>query len=281
VNALRLACGLLTALRVGRLPQADRRSVGTAMLLAPLTVVPLLVAVAAARGLVVAGVSPLLAAALVVSTGALYTRAVHLDGLADTADGLSAGYDPQSSLRAMKASDTGPSGVAAVVLSLVVQVAALASLLASAPGAVLAGLAWVVSRHTLALACRRGLAAAQPTGLGNLVAGSVGAVGLVASVTALGAVAGTAGWWASTLPATLSATPAESLGTAGPTGPDVMLGWWLGPAVALGGVAAVHLLLRRCRRRLGGVTGDVLGAGIEASLSASLVVAALLVATTA
>lgn len=277
MNALRLAFGLLTALQVGRLPQVDRRSAGAAMLLAPVTVLPLLVAVAAARALVTVGASPLLAAALVVGAGALYARAMHLDGLADTADGLSAGYDPQSALRAMKASDTGPSGVAAIVLSLLVQVAALASLLGSAPGAVLAGLAWLVSRHTLALACRRGFPAAQPTGLGALVAGSVGSVGLIASVMALGAVASAAGWWAGTLPADVSEM------AAGPGAPAVsaaMLGWWLGPAVALAGLAAAQLLLRRCRRRLGGITGDVLGAGIEVSLSASLAVAALLAATT-
>lgn len=271
MNALRLAFGLLTAVPVGRLPQVDRRSAGAAMLLAPATALPVLALVAGASALVAAGASPLLLAALVVCAGAVYSRAMHLDGLADTADGLSAGYDLQTSLRAMKASDTGPSGVAAVVLALLVQVAALATLLASAPGAVLAGLAWLVSRHTLALACRRGVPAAQPTGLGALVAGSVGGVGLACSSLALGAVAGGAGWWASTLPAAADGTPA------GPVGAVGVLGWWVGPAVALVGVASAQLLLRRCRQRLGGVTGDVLGAGIEVSLSASLAVAALLI----
>ena len=111
---------------------------------------------------------------LVVAFGALYSRGMHLDGLADTADGLSAGYDAESSLRAMKASDTGPSGVAAVTLALLVEVVALGSLLPSGAGTGLACVAWLASRHTLALACRRGVPAAQPEGLGALVAGTVG-----------------------------------------------------------------------------------------------------------
>jgi adenosylcobinamide-GDP ribazoletransferase len=47
--------------------------------------------------------------------------------------------------------------------------------------------------------------------------------------------------------------------------------------VLVAGLAAALLLVRRCRLRLGGITGDVLGAGIEVALTTGLVTAALLV----
>ena len=249
---LRLAFGLLTAVPVGRLPEVSRRSAGTAMLLAPVTTLPLLGGLVATHALVVVlGVPALLAAALVVTLDALVTRAMHLDGLADTADGLSAGFDAASSLRAMKASDTGPSGVAAVVCALLLQTAALSVLLGAVGGLVLAAGGWVVSRHVLAWLCRRGVVAAQPHGLGAMVAGSVppralaGATAVVCSVVLVAGDAAGVTWW-------------QTLG------------------VLAAAVGSATLLERRCRRRLGGITGDVLGAAVEVALTASLVTAALL-----
>ncbi|HEY7718595.1 MAG TPA: adenosylcobinamide-GDP ribazoletransferase [Pedococcus sp.] len=266
MNAVRLAFGLLTAVPTGALPRVDRRAARSAMLLAPVTALPVVAVVAAAHAVVSAGAPSPVAAALVVAFGTLYSRAMHLDGLADTADGLSAGYDAESSLRAMKASDTGPSGVAAVTLALLVEVTALASLLPTTTGAGLACLAWVASRHTLAVACRRGVPAARPEGLGALVAGTVGPLGLAASAAVLAAVAATLPLMTSTLPPAASA----AAGAAGGSGT-----WWLGLLVAGSGLAASAALVRRCRRRLGGVSGDVLGAGIEVALSTSLAVGAI------
>jgi adenosylcobinamide-GDP ribazoletransferase len=257
VNALRLAFGLLTAVPVGRLPHVDRRSAGQAVLLAPLTTVPLLVAVVAAHAAVSAGAPPLLLGAVVVTAAALLSRGMHLDGLADTADGLSAGYDAESSLRAMKASDTGPSGVAAVVLALLLQVASLAALLPSAPGTALAAAAWLGSRHAIAWACRAGVPAAQERGLGALVAGTVSR-GSLAVATALVTASGFA----------VGLLVARE---------DLPLPLWGVPVVLAAGLGAAVWLTRRCRRRLGGITGDVLGAGVEVSLTAALVTAALFV----
>jgi adenosylcobinamide-GDP ribazoletransferase len=234
------------------------------MLQAPLTALPLVGLVGAARAAVVAGAPALVVAGVVVAAGALYSRAMHLDGLADTADGLSAGYDAPSSLRAMKASDTGPSGVAAVVLALLLQVCALSVLLGSTAGTVLAGLAWLASRQSLAWSCRRGVPAAQPEGLGALVAGTVGRAALAASTGLLVTVALAAG----------SAPPTALPGGPGPA-------WWHALGVLAAAVVSGALLRRRCVRRLGGITGDVLGAGIELSLTAALVIAALLPAPSA
>lgn len=273
MNALRLAFGLLTAVPVGRLPQVDRSSAGRAVLLAPVTTAPLLLVLVAAHAVVSAGAPPLLLAAVVLTAAALLSRGMHLDGLADTADGLSAGYDAASSLRAMKASDTGPSGVAAVVLALLLQAASLAVLLPSARGTALAVTAWLTSRHAVAWACRRGVPPAQDTGLGALVAGSVGrpALGLAAAavtVCSLSVVVLSARW-TDVVANSAAAHPDWSPGvTAAVVGVVLVL---------VAGLVAAHLLVCRCRHRLGGITGDVLGAGIEVALTTGLVTAALLV----
>ena len=96
-------------------------------------------------------------------------RAFHLDGLSDTVDGLAASYDPERSLAVMKGGPSGPAGVAAVVLVLTLQAAALAGLLAQprwGRAAVLAGVGVCASRSALALCCARGVRSARPDGLG-------------------------------------------------------------------------------------------------------------------
>jgi adenosylcobinamide-GDP ribazoletransferase len=254
VTAVRLAFGLLTALPMGRLPEPSRRRAGLAMLVAPLTALPLALVLVALH--LIAQRTPSLAtlvAVLALAADALVTRAMHLDGLADTADGLSAGYDAESSLRAMKASDIGPSGVAAVVIVLLVQAAALAVLLPSAAGTALAVLAWVWSRHALAWACRRGVPAAQEGGLGAMVAGTVGGPWLALAGAAVALVTVVAAW----------ATPVP---------------WWHVLAVPVLALAVMGAVVRRSRLRLGGITGDVLGAVIELSLAAGLAAAAMLTA---
>jgi adenosylcobinamide-GDP ribazoletransferase len=221
------------------------------MLLAPATVAPM--ALVLVLGHLVATRAPgtaTVVAVAVAAAEALVTRAMHLDGLADTADGLSAGYDATSSLRAMKASDIGPSGVAAVVLVLLGQVASLAVLLPSPEGTALAVLAWLWSRHAVAWACRSGVPAAQPSGLGAMVAGSVPPLLLAVATLACTTVAAVVG---------------VSVGAA----------WWHLLVGALAAVLAGLAVVARCRRRLGGVTGDVLGAVVEVALTAGLGASAL------
>ena len=144
------------------------------MLLAPVAVLPLGVLV----GLVGwvgerAGLNLLAVGVLAVGALAAGSRAIHWDGLSDTADGLTASYDAERSLAVMKSGTSGPAGVVATVVVAGVQAASLASLFATWRGAVLAGVLVCVSRVALTITCVRGVPAARPDGLGQPHAGTV------------------------------------------------------------------------------------------------------------
>ena len=251
-DALRLAFGTLTRLPTAPPRSVDRRTAGRAMLLAPLTAVPpMLVLVLLHLGVADGPVPALVAAVLVIGLTAWWSRGLHLDGLADTADGLAASYDPARALEVMRRSDIGPTGVVTVVLVLLLQVAALSGLLSSRAGSALAVVAVLASRHVLVVGCRSGVPAARPDGLGAAVVGSVGLLGaflssLVAlSVGVLVAVLGAAHWYA-------------------------------GPLVVVAASLAALAVVATARRRVGGVTGDVLGTTVEIALAAALVTASVL-----
>ncbi|NEC37257.1 adenosylcobinamide-GDP ribazoletransferase, partial [Streptomyces rubrogriseus] len=72
------------------------------------------------------GAGTLLAAVATAAVPAVLTRGLHLDGLADTADGLGSGKPAEDALRIMKQSDIGPFGVLTLLFTLLAQVAALA-----------------------------------------------------------------------------------------------------------------------------------------------------------
>jgi adenosylcobinamide-GDP ribazoletransferase len=246
-DALRLAIGTLTRLPTPPPRTVDRRTAGRAMLLAPLTALLPAVLVVLLHGLDANGWLPAyLAAALVVAATAWWSRGLHLDGLADTADGLAAAHDRDRALEVMRRSDIGPTGVVTLVLVLLVQVTALGSLLGSRFG--LAAAALLASRQVLALACRHGVPAARPDGLGVTVAGSVSTPRVVASTVVM-VVAG------------------AGLGLLGGAP------WYVGPLVVTSATVAAWAVIATARRRLGGITGDVLGATVELALAAGLVVA--------
>jgi adenosylcobinamide-GDP ribazoletransferase len=250
IDAWRLSLGTLTAVPVKPPVLVDRRRAGLAMLLAPVAALPLAAAVAvvalAGRS---CGLPPPVIALLALGTAVLGNRALHLDGLSDTVDGMAASYDRERSLAVMRGGTSGPAGVVAVVLVLGLQVAGLAAVLTSthaARGAVLAACALCVSRAALAVCCARGVPSARPGGLGDVYTDTV-AWPLVVLIWLGGAtVLSLAGAWAG-------------------------LDWWRGVVAAAVGVATVAVLVARAMRRLGGVTGDVFGAAIELALAALLV----------
>jgi adenosylcobinamide-GDP ribazoletransferase len=191
-----------------------------------------------------------LGAALAVALLAVATGGLHLDGLADTADGLGSRRPADQALEIMRRSDAGPFGVGTLVLVLLVQVSALASAphgWAGASGLVLAA---VTSRVAVVLAT--GSPSARPSGFGALVAGRTSAAGRAASVVIL-----------------LGAVVAAGRALGG------MAAAARGAGAAVAGLAVAALLRWTARRRLGGMTGDVFGAIIELSTATVLVVLVL------
>src|SRR5579859_6832372 len=177
-SGLRLSVTLLTVIPLrGPAAEPGRATVAAAMTWAP--AVGLLLGILASAVLVVAdhplGAGPLTAAGLAVAALALMTRGLHLDGLADLADGLGSGKPAAAALDIMRRSDIGPFGIVTLVLTLVIQVGALAHAEAAGGGRGPAALiaAVVTGRLALVWACRQGVPAARPEGLGAMVAGTV------------------------------------------------------------------------------------------------------------
>ena len=265
MNALRLALGTLTVLPVRPPSAVDRRTAGRAMVLAPLVALLLgSVVLAVLWVLGTSSLSPLVAAAAVVALLAALTRAMHLDGLADVADGLGSGRDRDRALAVMRQSDIGPFGVVTLLLVLLLQVACVEQLVQAPAGQAAIVAALLLSRLVLPALCLRGVPSARPDGLGAMVAGSVGVLGLLvaAGLAAVGAV----------LVSLVAASPQRLYGgllsSSGYSFPHVL-------ALVVVPLLLTGLFARHCVRRFGGITGDVLGACVEVCFTAALLVAAI------
>lgn len=196
------------------------------------------------------GARRLLGAVLALALVAVATGALHLDGLADTADGLGSRRPAAAALDIMRKSDIGPMGVAALVLVLLIQVTALASV----PSAATAGLAFVLAQVTsrVAVVLATASPAARPGGFGALIAGQTSGRSRALSVALLAAGVLAAGF---------------GLGGAG-----LALRGVLAAVIGLLAGTALRLL---AVRRLGGTTGDIFGAVVEVTATAVLLTCAL------
>jgi len=181
---------------------------------------------------------PLVTAFLIAAIDALLTGALHLDGLADSADGLGGGRTREDVLRIMRDHAIGSYGALALVLVIAIKAAALAALIDRHRAAAYLALMPMLGRWSVVLP-----SATQPyarrleqegAARGGAVSDFVGrAELLIASATALPIV--------------------------------FALASWRGLAAALLVFAATGIWSWYCCRRIGGITGDTLGAGVEIS----------------
>ena len=246
IGALRAAAGFLTRIPVGSAPFSgpvlDRAGAWFPLV-----------------GLLVGGVGlgvwwvadglagPLVAAVAAVLATVVVTGALHEDGLADTADGLWGGATRERRLEIMRDSRLGTYGALALGGDLLLRVAVLAS-----AGAAAAGFADVarilLAGHVVGRAAPLVLAAWLPPARTDGQGRRLGRPGVpdsvVAAATVLVVTVLAAGWWA---PVVLAAAAVPVLG-----------------------------LRRAARRRIGGITGDVLGAGVAlTNLAVAITIVAL------
>jgi adenosylcobinamide-GDP ribazoletransferase len=191
---------------------------------------------------------PGIAAFLVLLLWVGLTGALHLDGFCDLCDGLFAGRTPEDRLRIMKDPHLGTFGLAGGVLLLLGKFAALQVVVAAPARSVWVVAAAVTWARCLALciAANAPYPRAEGTGKALIEATAWQEAGLISLAMAM-----------------LLSFSAPSA-------------WWVAPALLLAGLVMIVALRWLCVARLGGVTGDCLGAGIEAAELLFLMGAALL-----
>jgi len=234
VNSLLTAISFLTRAPVSRSSTADTAEVARSAGWFPLVGAALGSLCCAVAAVFKGHLPPFVIAALLVLVDALATGALHLDGLADSADGFGGGREPEDVLRIMHDHNIGSYGGAALALCVAVKVTAYAALLDRSNWVTALILAPALSRWstlllTATLRYRGASSVAQAMG------GRALALGTVVIAAALGCARSIQGLVTAVVVVVLTA------------------GFGL-----------------YCRRRIGGITGDTLGANVERCECAAL-----------
>jgi adenosylcobinamide-GDP ribazoletransferase len=247
MRSLLLAVGFLTRLPVPVPSRADAAMQARSLPWYPLVGALIgLVLCAWAWGLARIGAPPLLVAALVLALWVAITGALHLDGLADSADAWLGGHGAtpertrERTLAIMRDPRSGPAAVVALVVLLLLKFAALASMPTVAWQALL--LAPTLARATVVLAFAS-TPYVRSSGLGSGLASAprLPSLGTLALCVAGCAAMGRPAW------------------------------------IALAAATLLFLLWRRaCMKRLGGMTGDTCGALVEIVEAGVLIVLVLM-----
>jgi adenosylcobinamide-GDP ribazoletransferase len=239
----RLLPDLLSAFALlSRVPVPDHKGTGAASAWAWPIVGAALGVLAALLALMALwlGLTPGVVAVLVLALGALLTGGLHEDGLSDTADGLFGGWTRDRRLEIMKDSRVGSYGVLALVLVTLARWSALTTVLATGSPWVLVAVG-ALSRAPMAL-----VMAVLPNARGTGLSHATG------RPTAQGALVGAA----------LSIVCA------------ILFAGWAALAMLGAVVLTSALLARSANRRIGGQTGDILGAAQQLAEAAALAVLA-------
>jgi adenosylcobinamide-GDP ribazoletransferase len=238
-----LACRFLTRLPIPGGRQVTPQDIGRATAAFPVVGAGVGAVAALAARLFFPALPALLSAVLVVGVLVVLTGALHLDGLADTCDGFGGGDAPEEILRIMREPTIGAFGTVALFMALAIKTTAIMALLESPDGIVRVLIVAGALSRWAPVALSFALPYARPSGgLGASVADHTGRMEIaVASVLAAGAALGLMG----------------------------LRGAVLCGVVALITAAAGWLF----RRRIGGITGDTLGAATECAEALTYIVA--------
>lgn len=237
MKSLAAAVSFLTRLPVGRFVRFDAADVARSAGWFP--------AVGLLLGAICAGTAfllrdhlpPMVVAVLLVALDALLTGALHFDGLADTADGFGGGKDREDVLRIMRDHCIGSYGGTALALLVALKVTAYAALLSSGyrwfPAILLAPAVgrWSILLLTAALPYARQTAS---------VVRDMAKSSLV--------------WGTLTVAIALAASRL-----------------WCAGAAAVAAIAVSACFGLYCRHRIGGITGDTLGANVQLCECATLI----------
>ena len=232
------AIGFLTRLPTGRNSVFDAKDVARSARWFPLVGGLLGGISVAAFWLLARAFSPPVVAVLIVGIDAAVTGAMHFDGLADTADGFGGGRTRDDMLRIMRDHAIGSYGAVALILVIALKIAAIAALVESRQAIPALFIAPVLGRWSAVLLSATQPYARPPEHDGPRSVGS---------------------------PARFVGRRELMIATATAAVLAAAVGRWLGAACLFLAAGASALWGWYCRRRIGGVTGDILGTCIEIS----------------